>query len=117
GVDIELSTSQDGHPQITFQQKGLSAHIITALGLDSNLSTRLSTPTEVGTLLKDVKGVSVSGHVNFPMVVGMLLYLYGHPHPNIAFSVHQVARYTFKPNYRHELALVWIGFYLKGTKD
>ncbi|KAL7478951.1 hypothetical protein ACHAW6_004704 [Cyclotella cf. meneghiniana] len=51
------------------------------------------------------------------MVVGMLLYLCGHSCPDIAFTIHQVARYTFKPTHWHELALSCIGHYLKGAKD
>ncbi|KAL7477337.1 hypothetical protein ACHAW6_003142 [Cyclotella cf. meneghiniana] len=117
GVDIEHSTSQAGCPQITFRQKGLTAHIITALGLDSSLSTTLSTPAEAGPLPKDVHGDLASGNITYPMVVGMMLYLCSHSCPDIAFAVHQVVRYTFKPTFRHELALVRSGCYLKCTKD
>ena len=117
GVDIERSTSQARRPQITFQQKGLTTRIFTALGLDNSLSTRLSTPTEVGPLPKDVHGVLATGNIKYPAVVGMLLYLCSHSCPDIAFASHQVARCTFKPTHRHELALVCIGCYLKGTKD
>jgi hypothetical protein len=117
GVDIERSESKEGKQQIIFRQKGLTSRIITALGLDSSLSTRLSTPAEVGPLPKDVNGTPAAGNFNYSAVVGMLLYLSGHSRPDIAFAVHQVARYTFKPTRRHELALVRIGRYLKGTKD
>ena len=47
----------------------------------------------------------------------MLLYLSGHSRPDIAFAVHQCARYTFKPTSRHFAALKRIGRYLKGTVD
>jgi hypothetical protein len=117
GVDIERLTLKEGKPQIIFRQKGLTARVIKALGLDSSLSTRLSTPAEIGPLPKDVDGAPAAGNINYPAVVGMLLYLSGHSRPDIAFAVHQVARYTFKPTRRHELALVRIGRYLKGTKD
>jgi hypothetical protein len=115
GVDIERSTTSSGKRQVTFLQKGLTKRIVTALGLDSSLSTSLSTPAEVGPLPKDSDGQPANGHVNYPAVVGMLLYLSGHSRPDIAFAVHQVARYSFKPTRRHELALIRIGRYLKGT--
>jgi len=51
------------------------------------------------------------------MVIGMLLYLTGHSRPDLAFAVHQCARYTFDPKRSHELALKRIGRYLKGTID
>ncbi|KAL7476415.1 hypothetical protein ACHAW6_002282 [Cyclotella cf. meneghiniana] len=81
------------------------------LSIDSSLSMRLSAPAEVEPLPKDVNGAPTSGNINFPAVDGMLLYL------NIAFAVHQVARYTFKPVCHHKRALVQIGRYLKSTKD
>jgi hypothetical protein len=97
GVDIERSVDKSGKPQITLKQTGLISRIITAMGLDGSLSTRLSTPAEVGALPKDVNGEPAVGNVNYAAVVGMLLYLSGHSRPDIAFAVHQVARYTFKP--------------------
>jgi hypothetical protein len=117
GVDIERTTTAAGKPQIVLKQTGLTGRIITTLGLDGSLSTRLSTPAEVGPLPKDVNGEPAVGNINYAAVVGMLLYLSGHSRPDIAFAVHQVARYTFKPTRRHEQALIRIGRYLKGTRD
>eukprot|EP00804_Cyclotella_cryptica_P021080 CCRYP_019381-RA/>CCRYP_019381-RA protein AED:0.27 eAED:0.27 QI:0/0/0/0.66/0.5/0.33/3/0/652 len=65
----------------------------------------------------DSEGDLASGAFNYAAVVGMLLYLSGHSHPDIAFAVHQCARYTFRPTQKHELALIRIGRYLKGTMD
>lgn len=62
-------------------------------------------------------GVPASGNMDYPAVVCMLLYLCSNSCQDIAFAVHQVARYTFRPTCHHELALVWIGQYLNGTKD
>jgi hypothetical protein len=117
GVDIERTTTASGQPQITLLQKGLTKRIITALGLDSSLSTSISTPAEAAPLPKDTNGEPASGNINYAATVGMLLYLSGHSRPDIAFAVHQVARYTFQPRRRHEQALIRIGRYLKGTKD
>ncbi|KAL7475418.1 hypothetical protein ACHAW6_001328 [Cyclotella cf. meneghiniana] len=47
----------------------------------------------------------------------MLLNLCSHSCPDVVFAVHQVSKYTFKPSCHDELALVWIGLFLKGTKD
>ena len=47
----------------------------------------------------------------------MLLYFCGHMRPDIAFAVHQYAWYTFCPTCHHELALIRIGRYLKGTME
>ena len=117
GVDIKRTVSPSGSTQITFLQSGLTKRIITALGLDSTNSTSHRTPAETSPLPKDADGEPAVGNINYPAVVGMLLYLSGHSRPDIAFAVSQVARYTFKPTRKHELALIRIGRYLKGTMD
>jgi histone deacetylase 1/2 len=116
GVDISRDISASG-PTITLLQKGLAKRIVEALGLCSQNATAISTPAEASPLPKDADGEPASGTFNYAAVVGMLLYLSGHSRPDIAFAVHQCARYTFKPTRRHELALIRIGRYLKGTLD
>jgi hypothetical protein len=64
-----------------------------------------------------VSVVIASSTFNYAAVISMLLYLSGHSRPDIAFAVHQCAWYTFQPTQRHELALICIGHYLKGTMD
>jgi hypothetical protein len=117
GVDISHSTNKAGQPTITLLQTGLTKRIVEALGLNSSLSTKISTPAETSPLPKDALGEPAAGNINYPAVIGMLLYLSGHSRPDIAFAVHQCARYTFKPTRRHKQALVRIGRYLKGTMD
>lgn len=62
-------------------------------------------------------GAPAAENFNYAAVVGMLLYLSGHSRPDIAFAVHQCAGYTFNPTRWHEVALIRIGRYLKGTMD
>jgi hypothetical protein len=52
GVDIERSVNTSGRRQIKMAQKGLTQRVIIALGLDSNLSTSISTPAEASPLPK-----------------------------------------------------------------
>jgi hypothetical protein len=117
GVDIKRSTNKDGKATLTLLQTGLTKRIVEALGLNTNLSTKIATPAESSPLPKDANGEPAAGNINYAAVIGMLLYLSGHSRPDIAFAVHQCARYTFQPTRRHELALIRIGRYLKGTLD
>lgn len=114
GVDIKREDTGIG-PRITLTQEGLAKRIVEALGLCSSFSTAISTPAEASPLPKDASGDPASGSFNYAAVIGMMLYLSGHSRPDIAFAVHQCARYTFAPTRRHEAALVRIGRYLKGT--
>jgi hypothetical protein len=77
GVDIK----RDGN-QITLQQKGLSQCIIEALGLDSKYSTPCDTPAKTAALGKDVDDKQASGSINYPSMIGMLLYL-EHSRPDV----------------------------------
>ena len=47
----------------------------------------------------------------------MLLYLAGNTRPDIAFAVHQAARFSHKPMKVHEDAVKRIVRYLIGTKE
>jgi transposase InsO family protein len=102
---------------LVLTQSGLTERIVKALGLCSSYSTAVRTPAELSPLPKDADGEPAVGNFNYAAVVGMLLYLSGHSRPDIAFAVHQCARYTFRPTKRHEQALVRIGRYLKGTMN
>lgn len=113
GVDVSYSDTDS----ITLTQEGLAKRIIAALGLDGSYSRSTDTPAETAPLPKDASGTPANPLVNYASIVGMLLYLSGHSRPDIAFAVHQCARYTFKPTCRHFTALKRIGRYLKGTAN
>ncbi len=68
-------------------------------------------------MVKNVSGELANGAFSYSSVVGMLLYLSGHTHPNITFAVNCCARYIFCPKHLHKLALKHIGRYLKQTLD
>eukprot|EP00804_Cyclotella_cryptica_P008820 CCRYP_013059-RB/>CCRYP_013059-RB protein AED:0.36 eAED:0.33 QI:0/0/0/0.75/0/0/4/0/393 len=116
GVHIERTYgSSSTNPTLTLTQEGLTKRIIESLGLCTSFSSKLDTPAEMSALPQYVGGTPASGSFNYAAVVGMLLYLAGHSRPEIAFAVHQCARYTFCLTVHHEQALKRIGRYLKGT--
>ena len=112
GVDVKREGSKT-----TLVQSGLSKRVIEALGLCAKYTSSVETPAECSPLPRDADGEPYDGPINYASVVGMLLYLTGHSRPDIAFAVHQCARYTFEPKRSHVAALKRIGRYLKGTID
>jgi hypothetical protein len=86
----------------------LTKRIIETLGLNTNYSTANSTPANTNALGKDLDGPPASGDINYASVIGMLLYL-NHSQPDILFTPHHCARYTFAPKQSHETALKQIG--------
>jgi len=97
---------------VTLTQDGLTKRIIEALDIDD--LPPVDTPCGE-TLGKDEDGDPPCASFNYASVIGMLWYLYGHSRPDLGMSVSQLARFTFCPKRSHELALIRVGQYLKGT--
>ena len=49
-------------------------------------------------------------------VVGMLLYLAVRSRPDITYTVHQCARFSYNPRHFHEVGMNHVILYLKGTR-
>ena len=63
------------------------------------------TPAATTGVGADVGGKAREKNWNYASVVGMLLYLAGNTRPDIAFAVHQAARFSHKPIKVHEDAV------------
>ena len=111
GVHIEKDPTSG---VISLTQRGLIDKIIEALHVDD--LPAVDTPA-LECLGKDELGDPATCTFNYASVIGMLWYLYGHSRPDLGFAVSQAARFSFKPKRSHELALIRIGQYLKGTRD
>ena len=57
------------------------------------------------------------GHFDYRSVIGKLLYLEKSTRPDLAYSVHQCARFAANPRQDHAKAVKWIGRYLLHTRD
>ena len=114
-LGVKLTKTITGSMVMT--QEGLITRIVEAIGLDLDHTTPKDTPCLKSPLSKDEDGDPCSGNFAYASIVGMLLYLSGHTRPDIAYSVSQVARFTFAPKHSHEAALKLIGRYLLGTRN
>ena len=113
-LGVHIARQEDGKIELT--QKGLTERVIAALGLEST-SNIAATPAETRALGADLEGAPCQETFSYPSVVGMLMYLANTTRPDIAFAVHQCARFTHNPKRSHEVAIKRIGRYLVGTKD
>jgi hypothetical protein len=98
---------------IELLQTGLIQRVLDALQINHLPSKR--TPANIGVLGADQNGDPPDCHFNYASVLGMLGYLQANSRPDITFAVSQCARFATSPRRSHELALVRIGQYLKGT--
>ncbi|KAL7478538.1 hypothetical protein ACHAW6_004298 [Cyclotella cf. meneghiniana] len=101
GINIKCNGNK-----ITLTQSGLAKHIIESLRLCTENSP-----------YKHKDGTPASDNINYPSTIGMILYVAGHSHPDIAFAICQCARYIFKPTIKLKAALKRIGRCIKGTID
>jgi hypothetical protein len=100
---------------IELKQLGLIDKIIEATDMkDCNPDSVPAPPRPLG---KDANGDPFDEAWNYRSVVGMLLYLAGNSRPDIAFAVHQVARFSHDPKKSHATGVKKIIRYLKGTRD
>ena len=113
-LGVHIDRRDDGSIHLT--QKGLAERIVEALHLDDSKATPVETPA-TGYLPIDEHGETAHQTFSYPSVVGQLNYLSGHSRPDITMATSQVARFVHSPKRSHEIALMRIGWYLKGTLD
>ena len=77
----------------------------------------VSTPAVTTPLGQDLDGKAFSEEWEYSSIVGMLMYLGQNTRPDIAFAVHQCARFTHNPKHSHAIGVKRIIWYLQGTKD
>jgi hypothetical protein len=112
-LGILLEEQPDG--SIELKQTGLIDRIVKVMGLEE--SKAKYTPTETGPLRKDENGAPCVEGWSYASVVGMMMYLSSNSRPDIAFAVHQCARFTHCPRKSHEVALKRIARYLHTTRE
>ena len=95
-------------------QTDLIDRVISALGLKG--ANQNSTSVEKGALGSDKDIDLANGTFNYASAIVMTMYLARKSRPDIAFAVHQCARWTHSPKLSHEIALKRIGRYLIRTR-
>ena len=100
---------------IELTQFGLIDRVIKATGMEKgNVSHVPARPEALGS---DKNGEEFSEEWSYPSVIGMLLYLASNSRPDIAFAVHQCARFTHAPKACHGVAVKKIVRYLLKTRE
>jgi hypothetical protein len=112
-LGIDISRSQDGC--YVLKQPGLIQRVLQA----TKMADCHARPTPAGAtpLGKDAEGMPRKEEWSYPSIIGMMLYLSTNSRPDIAFAVHQCARFTHSPLASHEEGVKRICRYLKGTQD
>jgi hypothetical protein len=112
GVNFDRRT--DGTIQLS--QSKLTEQILNDLRLKGTSIKTKETPAASSKLLsRHQESEPFDNSFNFRSVIGKLHYLVAGSRSEIAYAVHQCARFAHEPKREHGNAVRWIGRYLKGT--
>jgi hypothetical protein len=113
GVRIEKCTDRRMH----LTQPHLINSIIHDLHLQDPKVNAKDTPGILKILQPHHNSSDFDGHFHYWRVIGKLNYLEKSTRPDIAYQVHQCARFCVDPKIEHGQAVKRIGCYLKGNQD
>lgn len=114
GVNIDLK--MDGTIHLT--QPNLIQQILTDLRLGGKEVKPKTTPAASSKLLtRHTTSKPFDKSFDFRSIIGKLNYLEKATRGDIAYAVHQCARFVADPKVEHGEAVRWLGRYLAGTKD
>lgn len=118
-LGIRVCRSAD-NSMITMTQTGLIDDILKQVGMDATGSRKHETtaPTPAGGLVfSDPNSAPHHETWNYRSVIGKLNFLAMNTCPDIAYAVHQCARFSNAPKKCHKTAVLRIVRYLKGTRN
>ena len=103
---------------IHLTQPHLIDQILKDMNLDHSKVHSKSTPAAASKiLLSHPKTENFDGSFHYRSIIGKLNYLEKSCRPDIAYAVHQCARFSSQPKKKHGEAVRWLVKYLKGTRD
>ena len=115
GVHIHRDTKAG---TFVLTQRRLIDSILEELGLNKDNVTTKSTPGSSSKLLsRHPNSDPFDNHFHYRRIIGKLNFLEKSTRADLAYPVHQCARFSADPKVEHGKAVKWIGRYLKATAD
>ena len=115
---LGVKIRKDDQGKMTLTQGHMVESILNDLGIDGKSGKPKETPAMPSKLLtRDLDGEDFNRPWEYRSVVGKLNYLEKCTRPDIAFAVHQCARFASNPKESHAIAIERIGSYLLANKD
>ena len=114
---LGIQIQKTGTNEFYLSQPGLIDKVLTASGMTDSNPVDTPTSTRGGALGTDTDGDPFIENWSYRTIIGMLMYVAANTRPDIAFAVHQAARFSHAPRNSHATAVKRILRYLKGTKE
>ena len=120
GIDDFLGVNINHKPDGTIHmtQPKLIKSILEDLGLyGPNVHTKSTPMASTKLLSRHPDSPPFDQNFDYRRVIGKLLFLEKSTRPDLAYAVHQCARFSHNPREEHGHAVKWLGRYLKATQD
>ena len=115
GAFLGIQIERQCNDSFILTQTGLIKKVLTTAGMENSKAT-VKTPAATTPLGLDLDGQPFDEDWDYPVIIGMLMYLAQNSRPDIAYAVHQCARFTHSPKHSHAVAVKRILRYLNSTK-
>ena len=114
-LGVKIEHHKDG--RISLTQPHLIDQILNDLHFQSNTKPADTPAFTTRILQPDDDGTPFDNHFHYRSVIGKLNFLEKSTRPDIAYAVHQCARFSANPKQSHAIAVKRIGRYLLATRD
>jgi hypothetical protein len=117
GAFLGIQIKKTGLNEFYLSQPGLIEKVLLVSGMDDCNGVDTPTSTRGGALGADLDGDPFMETWNYRTVIGMLMFISANTRPDLAFAVHQAARFSHSPRNSHAIAVKRILRYLQRTRD
>jgi hypothetical protein len=114
GIKVTLSADSNS---ISLTQPHLIAAIASDIGFTNTTKSKGVPASSTIILQRDIDGEDFAEHWSYRSIIGKLNFLEKSTRPDIAYAVHQCARFSANPKASHAVAVRNIVRYLIGTAD
>ena len=115
-LGVSITNQQDDN--IHFHQHHLINQILTDLKMNYNDTKRKTIPSQSSKILsRHSNSTPHDRSFDYRSILGKLGYLERGSRPEIAYIVHQCARFSISPKLEHSKAIRWLAQYLHSTRD
>jgi hypothetical protein len=114
-LGVHVTKLTDGRLKLC--QPHLTQQIVSDIGLPKNVTTRIVPALSSKILKRDEKAPLYRGSFHYRSIIGKLNFLEKSTRPDIAYAVHQCARFCEDPKQTHFDAVIHLAKYLAGTVD
>ena len=114
---LGVNVTELDNGKIKLSQPHIIDQIIEDTKIPINGETKPTPAPSTKILVPDIEGKEFDNRFNYRSVIGKLNFLEKSTRPDIAYAVHQCARFTSNPRESHGKAVEYIAKYLASTRD